>query len=71
MNKLIKDLQDIDKILKRLTRLSTCVCYNSYYKTYRPLHNIKREEIYEHMFLIKEYLNEMGYNYTGLDKDYE
>lgn len=71
MDKLIKELQDIDKTLKRLTRLSTCVYYSNYYKTYRPLHNIKREEVYEYMFLIKEYLNDMGYNYTGLDKDHE
>lgn len=71
MDKLIKDLKNIDKILKRLTRLSTCVYYSNYYKTYRPYHNVKRDEVYERMFLIKEYLNEIGYNYTGLDKDYE
>lgn len=71
MNELIKDLQKVDKTLKRLTRLATCVYYSNHYKTYRPCHNIKGKEVYERMFLIKEYLNEMGYNYTGLEEDYE
>ena len=70
MDKLIKDLQEVDKTLKRLTRLSSCIYYSDNYKTYIPCHNIKKKDIYEYMFLIKEYLNEMGYNYTGVEKDY-
>ena len=36
MDKLIKDLQEVDKTLKRLTRLSSCIYYSDNYKTYIP-----------------------------------